>query len=148
MGAGASATQMIFFIASVIIALGVVGGIFVNVQSMSSAAALSSKTISEQLKTDITIINDPETVPYSGTAYTFYVKNTGKEDIVTQYLTVLIDGKIISDANLNNVISNSDTVWAPGDVLEIQATASLNSGSHSLRVITENGVEADFDFRT
>ena len=148
MGGGTSATQMIFFITSVIIALGVVGALFLNIQSISNAATTGSKTFSQQLKTDITVINDPEIIPNSSGIYTFYVKNTGKEDLSTQYITVLIDGSLVSDSNLNKTILNGDAVWIPGDVLEINATVSIDPGSHSLRVITQNGVEDDFDFRT
>ena len=148
MGAGASATQMIFFITSVIIALGVVGALFLNVQTVSTAATMGTKTFSQQLRTDITIINDPEIIPNpSGTIYTFYVKNTGKEDLSTQYITVLIDGSLVPDGNLDKTILNGDAMWIPGDVLEINATASIGAGSHSLRVITENGVEDSFEFR-
>ncbi|MCZ7382123.1 MAG: flagellar protein G [Candidatus Methanoperedens sp.] len=147
MGAGTSATQMIFFITSVIIALGVVGALFLNVQSISTAATVGSKTLSQQLKTDITIINDPEIIPNSSVIYTFYVKNTGKEDLSTQYITVLIDGSLVQDGNLNKTILNGDAMWIPGDVLEINATVSIDPGSHSLRVITENGVEDSFEFR-
>src|SRR5450759_406442 len=96
MGAGASATQMVFFIASVIIALSVVGAIFMNVQSLSSAVIIGSKTLSEQLKTDITVINDPEIIPNSnGIYYTFYVKNTGVQELGTKYMTVIIDLSLI-----------------------------------------------------
>jgi flagellar protein FlaG len=147
MGAGTSATQMIFFITSVIIALGVVGALFLNVQSISAAATMGSKTFSQQLRTDITIINDPEKIPYDANNYTFYVKNTGKEDLSPQYITVLIDGSLVPNSNLNTTILNGDAVWIPGDVLEINAMVSINPGSHSLRVITENGVEDSFDFR-
>lgn len=147
MGAGASATQMIFFIASVIIALGVVGALFLNIQSISTSAAMGSKTISEQLRTDITVINDPAIVPKSGNTYTFYVKNTGKEDLSTRYITVIVDGSLVPDGSLNKTILN-DAVWIPGDVLEINATVSIAPGSHSLRVITENGIEDTFEFRT
>ncbi len=149
MGAGTSATQLIFFITSVIIALGVVGALFLNIQSISTAATMGSKTFSEQLKTDITVINDPEIIPYSGGIYTFYVKNTGKEDLSTQYMTVIIDGSVVQDGNLNKTILNGgDTIWVPGDVLQINAAVFIDPGSHNLRVITENGVEDDFDFRT
>lgn len=149
MGAGTSATQLIFFITSVIIALGVVGALFLNVQSISTAATMGSKTFSQQLKTDITVINDPEKIPYDADAsnYTFYVKNTGKEDLFPQYITVLIDGSHVQDGNLNKTILNGDAVWMPGDVLQINATVSIDIGSHSLRVITENGVEDSFEFR-
>ena len=149
MGADTAASHLIFFIVSVIIALSVAGGIFMNVQSISTAATMGSKTFSQQLRTDITIINDPEKIPYdAGTSnYTFYVKNTGKEDLFPQYITVLIDGSLVPDGNLNKTILNGDAMWMPGDVLEINATVSIDPGSHSLRVITENGVEDSFEFR-
>jgi flagellar protein FlaG len=150
MGAGASATQLVFFITSVIIALSVVGAMFLNIQSISSATIMGSKTLAEQLGTDITIINDPEMIPYSNYNYTFYVKNTGKEDIGVQYITVIIDGTIVSDSNLNKTILGGDLMWVPGDVLQIDAQESIQGvigSSHNIRVITENGIEDTFSFR-
>jgi len=141
MGAGASATQMVFFITSVIIALSVVGAIFLNIQSISSAAIVGSKTLAEQLKTDITIINDPEYIPYSSGNYSFYIKNTGKEGLGIQYISVIIDGTIVTDSNLNKTILGGGQIWLSGDVLQIDAETSLESGSHNLRVITGNGIE-------
>jgi flagellar protein FlaG len=150
MGAGASATQMVFFIASVIIALSVVGAIFMNVQSLSSSVIVGSKTLSEQLKTDITVINDPEIIPNnSGQYYKFYVKNTGIQELGTKYISVIIDGTIISDAALNKTILEAGgQTWLTGDVLEINTTVSLAAGNHKLRVITNNGIEDTFLFRT
>ena len=148
MGADTSATQLIFFISSVIIALGVVGALFMNVQSITNSATIGSKTLSEQLKTDITVINDPETIPNSGGVYTFYIKNTGMEQLGTAYVTVIIDGIIIPDENLNKtIIGSSSQTWLTGDVLQINATVSLSSGSHNLRIITTNGIEDSFSFR-
>jgi len=149
MGAGASATQMVFFISSVIIALSVVGAIFMNVQSLSSAVIIGSKTLSEQLKTDITVINDPEMIPNpGGIIYTFYVKNTGVQDLGTKYISVIIDGTIILDNNLNKTIIEGGQTWLTGDVLMINATVSLDPGNHNLRIITSNGIEDTFLFRT
>jgi len=148
MGAGTSATQLIFFITSVIIALGVVGAMFMNIESITSAAITGSKTLSEQLKTDITVINDPELIPYSNGNYTFYIKNTGKEELDKIYITVIINGSLVPDANLNKTIISGDTIWRTGDVLKIDAAISLPAGSHNLRVITENGIEDNFAFRT
>ena len=148
MGAGSSATQMIFFITSVIIALSVVGAVFLNIQSISTSIIVGGKTFSEQLRTDITIINDPELIPYSSGNYTFYVKNTGKEELGIQYINVLLDGSLITDNNLNKTIIGSAPLWLTGDVLKINATASLQTGSHNLRVITDNGIEDTFSFRT
>lgn len=149
MGAGTSATEMVFFITSVIIALSVVGAIFLNVQSVSTAAIISSKTLTGQLKTDITVINDPEYTRYSSGNYTFYIKNTGAEEIQTEYINVIIDGTLISDSNLEKTIIGTSQTWLTGDVLKINATTSqLAGGSHNLRVITANGIEDTFPFRT
>jgi flagellar protein FlaG len=151
MGAGTSATQMVFFISSVIIALSVVGAIFMNVQSLSSAVIVGSKTLSEQLKTDITVINDPEIIPNSsGLYYKFYVKNTGIQELDTKYISVIIDGTVISDAALNKtILEEGGQTWLTGDVLEINTTTvSLAAGNHKLRVITANGIEDTFLFRT
>jgi archaeal flagellar protein FlaG len=149
MGAGASATQMVFFIASVIIALSVVGAIFMNVQSLSSAVIIGSRTLTEQLKTDITVINDPQIIPNSSGIYTFYVKNTGIQELDTKYINVIIDGTILSDNALNKTIIEGDQTWLTGDILKINATVlSLAPGNHNLRVITSNGIEDTFPFRT
>jgi flagellar protein FlaG len=150
MGAGTSATHIIFFIVSVVISLGVAGALFMNVQSISGAATAGSKTLSEQLKTDITVINDPDTIPYdySSKIYTFYVKNTGQADLSATRITVLIDGTFVPSGTLNKTIIDGNTMmWQTGDVLKINATVTIASGSHKIRVMTDNGVEDEFEFR-
>ncbi len=148
MGADTSATHIIFFIVAVIIALSVAGALFMNVQSISSAATMGSKTLSEQLRTDITIISDPEMIPFSNGNYTFYVKNTGKEELSTKYISVIIDGTMLSGGNLNKTVIEGGDTWHTGDVLQLNATVTLNSGSHKIRVITDNGIDDEFAFKT
>ena len=147
MGADTSATHLIFFIVAVIIALSVTGALFVNVQSISTAALAGSKTLSGQLRTDITLINDPDIIPYSGGVYTFYVKNTGKEDLSPTYMSVIIDGTLVQDGNLNKTIIEGGTQWRTGDVLRINTTISLGSGSHKIRVVADNGIDDELDFK-
>lgn len=149
MGADTSATHIIFFIVSVVIALSVAGALFMNLQSISTSATAGSKMLSEQLKTDITIVNDPDAIPYnsSGDVYTFYVKNTGKEDLSSAYVSVLLDGVLITGGNINKTVIEGGNVWRTGDVLKINATASLTSGGHRIRVIADNGIEDEFEFR-
>lgn len=147
MGADTAASHLIFFIVSVIIALSVAGGIFMNVQSISTAATIGSRAFSEQLRTDITVINDPDNIPYSGGVYTFYVKNTGKEELSPVGITVMIDGVTVTDGNINKTVIQGGTIWRATDVLQVNATATLNSGSHKIRVITGNGIDDEFEFR-
>lgn len=120
-----------------------------NIQSISNAANTGSKTLSEQLKTDITVINDPDLIPFNSFSgvYTFYVKNTGKEDLSTDYITVLIDGAVVSDGNLNKAVIDGSSMWHTGDVLKINATVSLDTGSHKIRVIADNGIDDEFEFK-
>jgi flagellar protein FlaG len=116
-----------------------------NVESITSAATISSKTLTEQLKTDIAVINDPHMIPHPDTNYTFYVKNTGSQELGKEYVTVLLDGTMISDSDLNKTIEGSQT-WRTGDVLTIKANVTLVDGDHNLRVITHNGIEDTFPF--
>lgn len=147
MGAGTSATHMIFFIISVVIALGVAAALFANIQPLTTAANAGSKTLSEQMKTDITVINDPEIIPFSDGNYTFYVKNTGKEELPNIDISVIINGVIIPDSIVTKTILSGNPMWRAGDVLEIKVATAIGSGSNNLRVITYNGVEDSFDFR-
>lgn len=149
MGAGTSATHIIFFIAAVIIAGSVVGALFVNTQSVTDSLSAASKTLSEQLRTDITIINDPENIPTSGDVYTFYVKNTGNTILPIEYVNVIIDGVIIPDADMTKTLVDGSSTWNYGDVLQIDVTyPGLPSGDHTIRVITENGIDDTMDFKT
>ena len=143
-------THMIFFIAAVVIAMGVIAVMSVNIQSVTGATSTGSKVLSEQLKTDITVITDPEMVPNNGNNYTFYAKNTGKSNLVPEYVDVLLDGSIVMPDDLNlAVLDGNDLVWRPGDVLVINVTTSsgLGSGDHRLQVSVENGVSDSISFK-
>lgn len=153
MGAGTSATHMIFFIAAIVIAIGVVGVVTVNVQSLSSSTNIGSKALSNQLKTDITLINDPLIIPFDGTNYTFYVKNTGATELTPSSVNILLDGSMntidtwrILDRD-GNTWESQAAVWKPGDVLEINLTQSLPAGDHYLKVACENGESDSMKFK-
>ena len=140
---------MIFFIAAAIIAGSVAAALFINTQSVVDSVSIASKTLSGQLKTDVTIINDPEKIPRSGDVYTFYVKNTGKRVLPTEYVNVIIDGTIIPEADMTKTIVGGGSTWGSGDVLQIDVTyTGLSSGDHTIRVITENGIDDSMDFKT
>jgi flagellar protein FlaG len=148
MGAETSSTHLIFFIVAMIIAAGVAGVIYTNVNAISNASYISSSTLAQQLRTDITIINDPDNIPWSGTEYTFYVLNTGKSTLTTEYVSVLINGEYIPEAVIQKSIikGGSTTTWRPEDILEIEITYNIPNGDNYIKVITENGVYDSFEF--
>ncbi|MCE8422872.1 MAG: flagellar protein G [Candidatus Methanoperedens sp.] len=147
MGAETSATHLIFFIVAMLLAASVAGIIYANVSAVTDAAIKGGNTLSNQLKTDITIINDPSKIPKNGISYTFYVKNTGKSNLAHELVTVIINGAVIPDSYVNKTIIGGSTVWRPADVLQLDVTyASMPSGDNNVRVITENGIDDSLNF--
>ncbi|ABE52477.1 flagellin [Methanococcoides burtonii] len=144
-------THMIFFITAILLAMTVVAVMTSNVQSLTSATVSNGKVLSEQLKTDITIISDPELIPYDTTMeqYTFYAKNTGKTELDSEYLDVLIDGLYVYPDELDISLFDQDVLWRPGDLLMINVTVTepLSDGDHRLLIAAENGRSDSMDFR-
>lgn len=145
-------THMIFFIAAVVIAMGVVTVLSVNIQSLTGASYLGSKVLSDQIRTDITIINDPEVIPYDiyEKRYTFYAKNTGASELNTEFITVLVDGMLIEPSDMHSSVIDGDVVWRPGDVLVVNVTMSstLSTGDHRVKIAAENGKSGSMSFKT
>jgi flagellar protein FlaG len=149
LGAETSSTHLIFFIVAMIIATGVAGVIYTNVNAVVNSTQYASSTLSRQLQTDITIINDPGNIPKSGDIYTFYVKNTGKSTLTTELVTVLINGVYVPDDDVQKTVigGGTTTVWRTSEILQLEVTyASMLSGDNDLRLITENGVDDSFKF--
>ncbi len=147
MGAETSTTHLIFFIAAMVIASGVVAIIYSNVNSFAGASREGAVTLSKQLMTDITIINDPAKIPKSGYNYTFYVKNTGRSNLAPEHVTVIINGEVIPFKNVTATVINGTAVWRPADVLQLNVMfPAMPSGDNNLRIISENGIDDTMDF--
>ncbi len=145
---GEGITQLIFFISAVIIAVAVIGVVTTNVSTITSSYGMSSKTLADQLKTDITIINDPNSIPYVLYNYSFFVKNTGKTTLDPTAINMFIDGNYTNVTNKWTVMQGGST-WDPTEVLRLNYTTStqFSSGDHNLRVVTGNGVYDIMTFR-
>lgn len=148
MGEATAATHLIFFIVALAIAVGVVAVVNTNVQQISGATIESAKVLSNQLRTDITVINDPETVPNTGTNYTFYVKNTGKTMLATNLVTVMVDGSFVPTNNTTITILDGESMWDTANVIQIDADlgSTLSPGKHRVNVVVENGVSDTLEF--
>jgi flagellar protein FlaG len=152
-GAETAVTHMIFFITAILLAISVVVLVSANVQSMLSSSGSSSKILSEQMRTDITIVNDPEMIPYRNDSgkYTFYAKNTGKTELAPEYVTILVDGILIEPASADVALTDGDVVWRPGDILTLNVTTTpspLQEGDHRVLVAADNGKSGAMSFKT
>src|SRR4030042_3219386 len=134
MGFSLTGTQVIFFIASVIVA-GAVSGIFIGVTT-NVTTSLSDKggRLQEQLDTDFKLINDPSAIPDISGYYRFYLKNIGGKKLLTtnQTFQLFVDGDIITIANYYF----SDDSIQPGQVATIYVDNSeIAAGAHTMRVV-------------
>ncbi len=146
--ADSAMTHLIFFIAAIIIAVSVVAVLTSNVQSITASTAVSSQVMAEQLRTDITVISDPEIIPYDSSVYTFYVKNTGYTELSTDFINIFIDGMLVLPNNANLVLPAGESVWRSGDVLEVYVSIdALSSGDHRFLIATKNGKTDGMNFR-
>ncbi len=146
---GESITHLIFFIAAIVIAVGVIGVVTTNVQSISASYGMGSKSLADQLKTDITIINDPAVIPFPNNNYSFFVKNTGKSILDPSSVNMFVDGNYTK--NLTYSVMEGGTTWSPTYVLMLNYSTFMNpalsSGDHTVRVVAGNGVFDTMAFR-
>lgn len=145
---GEGITHLIFFIGAIVIAVAVIGVLTSNMQSITASYGTGSKTLAEQLRTDITIINDPEKIPYDASSgnYSFFVKNTGKSTLDTATVNLFIDGNYVNITGKMTIMEGGD-FWYPSNVLRMNYSGSLSSGDHTVRVVAGNGVFDTMPFR-
>ncbi|MFH1448464.1 MAG: hypothetical protein ABIG39_06380 [Candidatus Micrarchaeota archaeon] len=142
MGFGTSVTQAIFFIAAAIVALGLVGVMTAAAGSVANAFNQKADTLSDQIKTDITIISDP---CYIGGYSYVYIKNTGDSYLDANTTAIFVDSTYVSVAAIDIlngtwVLYSDVGIWGPYDVVRFNTTSSFSTGYHTLRVVAENGV--------
>ena len=144
MGFSLTGTQVIFFIASVIIASAVSGVFVAVINDVSRSFSERGERLQEQLDIEFKIINDPDNISLSGNYYLFYLKNIGGRKIATtnETFNIFIDGEII----INNYYFSENTI-EPEKVCTMYVDSSvLSSGYHTLRIVGPQAIEDEFNF--
>lgn len=135
--AGESASQAIFFIASVIIASVIVIALYGVTGSVSGALVVRNTHLADQMRGDIEIINDPGASTQPG----LYVLNTGKTefDNSTNSIVVMVNGvyQTILTSNIEN--DDGDLQWEPSEVVNL-TFSGINLSGKSIKVVVANGV--------
>ncbi|GAA0514754.1 flagellar protein FlaG [Halorubrum aquaticum] len=154
-------SHLILFVASLVIAAGVVGTVTTGVDRVSAAVEDGSLDATQQLRTDVTVISDPNGGVYNGTEnnVTLLVKNTGTQRLAPDGsgVDVVFDGEYVRpDATTGELVSvDGATAWSRGDVLRLTIDLDVvgvnpgeSSGTSDHRVyLTVNGDEELFQFR-
>lgn len=149
--AGVSISHLIIFVASLLIAAGVVGAAFTGVDHFNDALEDRSIATADELRTDVSIISDPGSNGiYNDTDgnLTLLVKNTGENSLTAdpRLVDVLVNGGFIANGDLDLTVLEGDPVeWRPTEVLEVTIVgANLEPGDHRVQV----GVTGDDDVLT
>jgi flagellar protein FlaG len=141
-----SVPSLILFIASIVIAAGVAGVLVDTVSGISSALDDRGADLSQEVRTDIEVISDPEAGVYDGNNITLYVKNTGLRTIPASAdaVDVMVDGVYQTNVTVSVV---DGTEWRPHDVVEltIGGQSSLADGDHRVKLVID-GDEEVFEF--
>ena len=155
-------SHLILFIASLVIAAGVVGTITTGVDRVSAAVDDAGLDATEQLRTDVTVISDPNAGVYNASGdenVTLLIKNTGTYRLAPDGsgLDVVFDGRFVRpDATSGELVSaGTGAAWSRGDVLEltidldkVESIDTLDPGTDHRLFISINGDEELFQFRT
>lgn len=144
--AGSAVSETILFVGAIVITTAVVGVTAGVVQNMSGGIRDRGTMMADDLVTDITIINDPESMATS--PLVLYVKNTGSRSLHASLVEVLVDGEVAQSTTMDVLGSVDDDLWVPGQVLQITVEdVSVSTGDHRVRVVTENGIRDSLSFR-
>ncbi|QHS17077.1 hypothetical protein [Halopenitus persicus] len=151
--ASVSISHMILFIASLVIAAGVVGTVTTEVDRVNAAIEDTSMDVSEEIRTDVTVVSDAGSSNVydseNGTV-TLLVKNTGTQRLSPDgsEAVIVFDGEFVGSGSIDTTLhADSGSSWGRGDVLEYRIdVGSIGTGDHRVH-LTVNGDEEVFEFR-
>jgi flagellar protein FlaG len=140
-----SFTRMIFFIASIVVAVSIAGMIMGISGLMVEELRTKATDTASELGSEIVIANDPRHVPYEDGVLKLYIKNVGDNAQYYNNLIIFIDGEFITHGA--RLVNTNQTAWTTGSVIEITALVDLEPGDHTAKAILQNGVSDTFEFR-
>ncbi len=153
---GVSASTLVIFIATILVAAGVAGTLVTTVGDISTSAETRGDAITESIDADIELLNDGGGANFyveegDGTSeITFYLRNTGSNALLKEPgdIDVLVNGLFIDDLSIESRSGNDDPrVWERGEVIEIVVTLEeeLDGNGNRLTVSTK-GTERSLEF--
>ena len=140
-------TELLFFIGAVVVATTIVAVLASGIQSISTGVRERSDSISDNLKSDIAIVNDPTEVPDDPVL--IYIKNTGVAVLNENYTNIVLDGEIKVGFDIIFLATPSyvdDSAWGPGEIIQIEIDADLDAGLHTVQASYNGDVSDRMDF--
>jgi archaellum component FlaG (FlaF/FlaG flagellin family) len=146
-----SASQLIFFIAAMVVATAVAGIFITTTINLAKDMRSAAKEQADEFNTHVTVINDGSAMPYNSTCSTLvvYILNTRSVVIDENSTRILIDGgTYFGRDNMTFTLLDGATEWKAETVLQVTMTnVTLSAGDHTLKVIVQGGVFTTFSFK-
>ena len=154
---GVSASTLVIFIATVLVAAGVAGTLVTTVGDISNSAETQGDAITESINSDIELLNDGGgsgfyTENNGEATITVYARNTGSTTLVKDpdELDVLVNGLFVATADLGIESMNGDSedrAWSEGEVIEIVIELDDTlEGSGNRLTVSPSGTERSLEF--
>jgi len=144
--ASVSVSHLIIFIAAMVVAASVAGALTTTVNDISSAIDEQGPSVSDDIRSDISIINDPGVDAQNEDGdLELFVKNTGSTELSTESdnIDVFVNGQF-NIADEVEIETNDDDVWGQNDVAKITVEdVDLDPGEQRAKVVVD-GAEDTF----
>lgn len=141
--ASVSVSHLIIFIAAMIVAASVAGLLTTTVNDISNAIEEQGFSTSDDIRSDLTIINDPGAGVYNSSGnknVTLYVKNTGSRELsaASGNIDVFVNGVFTP---VGNVTTLEGEIWGRNDVVEITVSGEsvTDPGQNRVKVVAGGG---------
>ena len=146
-----AASQLIFFIAAMVVATAVAGMFVTTTINISKDIRRAADAQSKDFNTQVMIINDASAMPYNSTCSTLvvYILNTGSVVIDENSTRIILDGgTYFGRDNMTFTLLDGATEWKTETVLQVTMTnVTLSAGDHTLKVIVQGGKFTTFPFK-
>jgi flagellar protein FlaG len=122
--AGTTVSEMIFFIAAIVISSMIAVVLIDIVGDFSANLGDEASVLRGEMQSRLDIINDQMNVPYdnSTSTVTFYVMNTGTGELDAESLVVAANGTTAAGSGLEARFMGGERRWLPGVVMEVNFT--------------------------
>ena len=159
---GVSASTLVIFIATILVAAGVAGTLVTTVGDISSSAETQGDQITESIDANFELLNDGGGENFykeddlndgdNAAEITVFVRNTGSNALIKEpgEIDVLVNGLFVDDGDLEIESTDDDAhdrAWAEGEVIEIVVGLDdpLTGSGNRLTVATK-GTERSLEF--
>jgi len=150
--ASVSASHLILFIASMMIAASVAGVFTNSIGQLSGALSEQGLDVSSDVRTNIEIISDSgSSAVYNSNGnenITLFIKNTGSERLAVDpgQMDIFVNGQYVTAFEVTRVEGSG--AWEPGAVVEVEINPPQATLSGDVRVqVIVNSDEEVFEFR-